>query len=930
MDQYEAELYEVMWGRFYKILHCNLTDDTYGIVKDDEGEEAEAFDHFSAWLSDFVHKQYIFEPDMEVLDKEIEINELRRYFKEHDKPWYLRYWRKQDNRYEPVVLELDKSKAYRDDNQKMFLTAKRSISEARVDLPEHTILRQIKKLYSVLSYVDFQANYMHVYKGRYVQVVGRELEFAYTERMEEYVRESVHEKDRARMYEMVNPAYLMEQLKKKEVCVIDYEGKDNSFYRAIYIRTKKDGTCAVLCEANRTKERENELARIEAEDNYRAIHNIIKSGMWNLELDENGTWLGVTWSEEFRKMLGYVDEHDFPNTVEAWSSKIYPDDWDTAYNNVDRTIQDKSGKKLYDVEYRMKTKKQGWRWFRATGEVVRRVDGSPVRFYGVFLDITDQKERMRLEQERLEALQRARSASEEMATIYATLGSGNWNMEFDEHGNVVNSYWSPDLKLMLGYVGVENKTITPAFYKSLVHPDDVEAADTQFYEVINDYTGEKSFDIEYRLRTKQKGYRWFRAAGRATRREDGTPIIFYGVLMDVQDRKQMDDDLKFALEEAQYANRSKTTFLNNMSHDIRTPMNAIIGFINLAEHHLDDTELIKDYLKKIKVSSNHLLSLINDVLDMSRIESGRIYIEEKEVSVLEIMRDLVSMIQLDAKYKKIKLTTEEMDVTQPWVWADALRLKQILMNLLSNAVKFTPQGGHIAFKLMQLPEEDDDYAAFSFHVIDDGIGMSEEFARHAFEPFEREQTATVSGIQGTGLGLTISKNITEMLGGTIQLHSKQGKGTHFTLFFRFRKCQPQEIEDVTRQRKEEKITFSGKRLLLVEDNDLNREIATEILKEAGFEVDTAEDGDVAVEIMKSDRANTIDAILMDIQMPRLDGYEATRQIRAIEGMEAKPIIAMTANAFLEDKQKALNAGMNGHVAKPVDVEILMKILSENL
>ncbi|SDB07053.1 hybrid sensor histidine kinase/response regulator [Eubacterium oxidoreducens] len=927
MIDYRDELNDVLWNRFYRILHCNLTQDTYGIVKDEDFEAGDCEEPFSCWLETLTHRVHILEPDMDKLKKIRRIEYLRQYFKENDMPLYVRFWTKKEDHYEPIVLEMEKAARYRDDDQRVFLTMKRSMGEIRVDMPEQTILRKMKRLYSVLSYVDFQNDFLHVYKRDDVNEGGVETEYIYSKRILEYIGLNVREKDKDRMTELTKSSYVMERLKKDEFFQIDYEGIAGDYYRMVFIRVKDDGSSAVLCEASRTTEHENEIARIEAEDNYKVLRKIIKSGMWNLEIDENGKWLAVTWSDEFRRMLGFTDEHDFPNTVEAWSSRLHPDDWSTAYDMVDKVIMDNTGKIIYDVEYRIQTKTKKWRWIRAMGDVIRTPDGKPVRFYGVFLDITDQKERAQLEQERLEAMQKARNASEEMTTIYATLGSASWNMEFDEHYQCMNVYWSSNLKQMFGYEGKDPSEEPFKGIRKLVHPEDLEKSDQIFWAAVKDRTGKTPYDIEFRLRTLKDGYRWFRSAGRATRRKDGTPIIFYGVVMDIEQQKQMNNDLRNALSEAQYANSSKTAFLNNMSHDIRTPLNAIIGFVNLAERHLQEPQVIREYLDKIKVSGNHLLSLINDVLDMSRIESGRVYIEEKEASLLEIMDDLVSMIQLDAEHKKIELRVETIDITKPWVLVDALRLKQVLMNLLSNAIKFTPEGGHIAFKLMQLYEDSSDYVSVAFHVIDDGIGMSEQFAKHAFEPFERERTATVSGIQGTGLGLTIAKNIAQMLGGTIEFHSKQGKGTHFALAFRFKECAPEERAE---QFEKQKYEFSGKRLLLVEDNELNREIAIEILSEAGFVVETAADGDIAVEIMKSERAKEFDGILMDIQMPRMDGYEATRLIRDIEGMQNKPIIAMTANAFAEDRQKAINCGMNGYIAKPIDVETLFKILKECL
>ncbi len=520
--------------------------------------------------------------------------------------------------------------------------------------------------------------------------------------------------------------------------------------------------------------------------------------------------------------------------------------------------------------------------------------------------------------------------------------------------------------------------------------------------------------------------------------------------------------LQDALAAAEHANRAKTTFLNSMSHDIRTPMNAIIGFTALAAAHIDNQKQVADYLGKISVSSEHLLSLINDVLDMSRIESGKVKIEEKEVHLPDVLHDLRTIIQANVRAKQLDLYIDSVDVTHEDIICDKLRLNQILLNLVSNAVKFTRPGGMVSVRVMEKSGAPDGHANYEFRVKDSGIGMSKEFQKHIFEAFTREQTSTVSGIQGTGLGMAITKNVVEMMGGTISVESEIGKGSEFTVCLRFRTCgsparcvqipklaglhalvadddfntcasvtrmltkigmraewttsgkeavlrtrlakenddefsayiidwiMPDmngietvrriraiigdskpiiiltaydwtEIEDEARaagvtafcskplfmselrdallkpldaeeaaevEEEAPKESFAGKRILLTEDNELNQEIAATILEEQGFLVDLANDGTAAVEKMERAPAGYYDLILMDIQMPRMDGYEATRRIRSLSDQEKArvPIFAMTANAFEEDRQKALDAGLDGHIVKPIDIAALMAVL----
>ena len=533
------------------------------------------------------------------------------------------------------------------------------------------------------------------------------------------------------------------------------------------------------------------------------------------------------------------------------------------------------------------------------------------------------------------------------------------------------------------------------------------------------------------------------------------------------DTQELNAKLQVAVEKAESANRAKSTFLSNMSHDIRTPMNAIIGFTTLALSNIDDTDRVKDYLGKTLASSNHLLSLINDVLDMSRIESGKIHLEEVEVNLSDVLHDLKTIVSGQIYAKQLELYMDAMDVTDEDVYCDKTRLNQILLNLLSNAIKFTPAGGTVSVRVRQLAGKVRGCGQYEFRIKDNGIGMSQEFAQKIFEPFERERTSTVSGIQGTGLGMAITKNIVDMMGGTIEVQTAQGKGTEFTVCVPmraqteqrpvekiteleglkalvvdddFNTCDSvtkmlvkvgmraewtlsgkeavlrarQSIEmsdvyhayiidwrlpdmngiEVTRQIRslnddtpiiiltaydwsdieveakaagvtafcskpmflsdlretlmsalgqkltdasqellpEKNADFKDRHILLVEDNELNREIAQEILREYGFRVDTAENGEVAVEKVSTAAPGSYDLVLMDVQMPVMDGYTATRKIRALDDpARAKlPILAMTANAFDEDRRNALESGMNGFLSKPIVIGDLVQELRKIL
>lgn len=405
-------------------------------------------------------------------------------------------------------------------------------------------------------------------------------------------------------------------------------------------------------------------------------------------------------------------------------------------------------------------------------------------------------------------------------------------------------------------------------------------------------------------------------------------------ISDVTEEKEheleQDRILRNALSSAEHANRAKTAFLNNMSHDIRTPMNAIIGFTSLAAEHLDDREIIRNYLEKISKSGKHLLSLINDVLDMSRIESGSVKIEKTNVHLPDVLEDLKTIILESVHAKQQKLLIKMQDVVHKDIITDKLRLTQVLLNIISNAVKFTPVGGTVHILVEEKDSQKAGYAVYSFCIKDNGIGMSKEFQEHVFDSFARERTVTESGITGTGLGMAITKNIVDLMGGTIHLTSKQGEGSEFivTLECELANKTVQDKQSSCPKAEKKHLDYSGKKVLLVEDNELNREIATEILKSLGLKVDCAADGMDAVEIMSSEAGNQYDLIFMDIQMPKMDGYTATREIRTLNDSKKAniPIIAMTANAFDEDRKKAIKAGMNGHIAKPIDVNVILQNL----
>ena len=390
-------------------------------------------------------------------------------------------------------------------------------------------------------------------------------------------------------------------------------------------------------------------------------------------------------------------------------------------------------------------------------------------------------------------------------------------------------------------------------------------------------------------------------------------------------------ELEKAVLEAKNANEAKTRFLFNMSHDIRTPMNAIIGFSELLEKHIDEKDKAIDYLGKIKSSSNFLLSLINYVLEMARIESGKLVLKKEVRCVTDLIESLTDVFEPGVKKKFITYSCET-DIQHKYVICDEIKVREIFINIIGNSVKYTPEGGKISVSVKEEPFEKENYIAYRIIVEDNGIGMSKEYLPHIFEEFSREHTSTESKVTGTGLGLPIVKSLIDMMGGTIEVESQLGCGTKMTVVLPFEIASEKQILE-EKQKEKEKISDSilGKRVLLAEDNELNAEIAMTVLKENGLKAERAANGKQCIEMLKKMPEDYYDMILMDIQMPEMDGYEATKLIRNLDDARADiPIVAMTANAFEEDRQKALESGMNAHVSKPVDMNMLFKVMTQIL
>ena len=527
-------------------------------------------------------------------------------------------------------------------------------------------------------------------------------------------------------------------------------------------------------------------------------------------------------------------------------------------------------------------------------------------------------------------------------TVHKLMKTSSWFIYFDKNGEITDSSWSEEFLPLLGYSLDDNVDVANLWTDSL-HPED---KDKTLEAFMNGLKGAE-YKTEARLRYKDGSYHWFLCTGSLHTDSAGNPESYKGVIQNIDDEiytrelinerlKAVEDlersqtELERALFASEEAGRAKTTFLSNMSHDIRTPMNAILGYAQLAKEHISDKDEVLGCINTILSSGDHLLSLINDVLDMSRIESGKVKIENAPVSLLELINGIEVLTKSNVKEKHQTYETIIENLDNPYVLCDRLKLNQILINCVGNAVKYTPDGGHIKLMLTQKDTE------FVFKIIDDGIGMSADLLAHVFEPFVR--AGNTDSIQGTGLGMAITYNLVNMMGGTISAESKLKAGSTFTISLPLQIISKEEYSSFKEAPTDEisvdemVTTLSGKRFLVVDDNKINRSVVRRLLSDRGMYVDECERGRDAINIISSVKEGTYDAVFMDIIMPEMTGYESTTAIRNLDSAFAKtiPIFAMTANAFEEDIKKANECGMNGHITKPFKIEDLIRFLYHNL
>lgn len=660
-----------------------------------------------------------------------------------------------------------------------------------------------------------------------------------------------------------------------------------------------------------------------------SILNDSSIGLWYIDLVE-GEKPKMYADDNMLMLLGYSpSEGDdlLPEDVyERWYSNIEENHLEI----IDDTIKKMKQGNHAEVQYPWNHPTFGTIYVRCGGNVDRTFTKG-LRFMGFHQDITNlvhlqqQQDQTKIEsayKENVRYMSIASVLSKKYDVIYYINLDNDRYIEFNVSGEF--------RRLALDISGNNFFDECAENLKRVCYKDDLEKMSilTNKEVLLNRLGFDEFKSLEYRLVIQGRPTFYRVEAVRPSKNKNHIIIASTNINKEVVDRNKYQQQLSNALHVAEKANNAKSTFLFNVSHDMRTPLNVIKGFSDIAINNMNDKERVLDCLGKINNASEHLLHLVNDVLDMSNIESGHLEIVEEKVDLVSASEEVNSMIKYLATSKNISYVTK-YDITNAEVMADISHVNQIMMNVLTNAVKYTPEGGEVTFTIEQTKQAYADRCKYRFIIKDNGVGISEDYMEHMFEDFTREKSVSNKS-EGLGLGLAITKRLVDSLQGEIEVESEVGKGTTFiiTLPFRITSDANESAEESTSL---SNVSLEGKRILVVEDNELNSEITMEILSESGMTVDAVENGAVAVKRLKRKGVDTYDLILMDIQMPVMDGYEATRIIRnKIRGGSEIPIIALSANAFERDKINSLRAGMNAHLSKPINADVLCEVIKSNL
>ena len=668
----------------------------------------------------------------------------------------------------------------------------------------------------------------------------------------------------------------------------------------------------------------------------------------------------VYMSQRFLDILGWIKKEIAERFNNKYIRLVYPADWRSGVRY--KSDKDEAYHLQGDNVFRM-LGKDGYHWVSGTAKEVEmnghkyivgnifdinndvqreeklkrdlqareaELQKANAKLAQVMMDQEAQLEEVRALNDELEAKQRKideQAYEQEMRDVRELTHAARWTAKFNDQQKIVEPWASDELRHILGYGDEEEFPNTMELIDESIHPEDLPAARKAFATAIE---GEKDslFDCQFRVKHKNGTYIWVRGAAKFRRDSGGKVQSCIGIFVDINDfmvaERKHQQELETAWQKAELANKAKTEFLHGMSHDMRTPLNGIMGLIKINEAHHHDEELVRRNRKKMEIAAKHLLSLIDDVLQTSRLESGKIEIGHELVNMGNIINEVSSIIEDRAREFGIKLSQEVPELPCPYVYSGQLYLRQILLNIYGNCIRYNHLGGSISTRIKSWTEENK--VVYQWDIRDTGIGMSQEFIQHIFEPFSQEKKGARTTYQGTGLGMSIVKKLLEQMGGNIAVTSEEGKGSNFliTLPLEIAPTPQQEAEKV-----EECYDIQGIRILLAEDNALNAEIAKTLLEDAGAVLTVVADGRQAVESFVAE-PESFDVIILDLMMPVMGGLAAAKKIRGLDSSIAKniPIVAMTANAFKEDVQQCLEAGMNAHVAKPLDMARLRQVLCQ--
>ena len=627
---------------------------------------------------------------------------------------------------------------------------------------------------------------------------------------------------------------------------------------------------------------------------------------------------GCETLEEFKELTGYT-----------FKGMLCPDDYEKVSGSIVDQIEKSQGNLDY-VEYRIVRKDGKIRWLDDYGHYVNS-DVYGGLFYVFISDITEKRVQMEADKAVYTAVIDALSRAYNAVWLINDIATGSFSLfRADTSEGSIHTRPTKEALEQLTYEDAKANYIN-----NFVAPSDRERLrkELTLENITANTSSKKVFGVVFKrvVGDKECYYRIEFAQVQLPNGKTGIVAGFKDVDEDVRKEQEIQQVLRDAIDTANASSKAKSDFLSSMSHDIRTPMNGIIGMTAIATAHLDDRERVEDCLKKISEASSHLLSLINEVLDMNKIESGKVELNEENFNLSELVNTLLAMTKAQLESHRHKLKVNIADVIHENVIGDSHRIQQVFVNLMSNAIKYTPDGGTISLTVAERPTNAHGIACYEFVFEDNGIGMTEEFQKHLFEPFTRANDKKTAAIQGTGLGMTISQSLVRMMGGDIQVKSKPGEGSRFTvtIYLKFVDVQNAESHKEDPLKNLEDLKFEGKRILLVEDHPVNAEIAKNVLQMTGLEVEWVVDGEAAVERMANSKEGEFDLVFMDIQMPNMDGYQATAAIRAMTTYARRiPIVAMTANAFADDIRRAKEVGMNGHISKPLDFNELARILQK--